>query len=265
MSNANKFTNVIRYELRYLIERRISVVLLAGYTLLALSIGYIDSFRETYFSAFDSVVLELANFILPIFLFVNLVLVLSPMFAGEIENHIEEIPSTCIYGRRTRCMCKLLAALLFIILLNVAYHLITCLIGLLTQPLEAWNQLIANVGGENLFNFQWSAWSHYLFAVLSLILGSIVIAVFTLLLSCHSKATMTVCAGMALTGILEYMFSRFDFWDVLQQYNIWQFLTPYRLAGDAPFYSPAANVAAIGGFFTVICTFSIWRILIKGV
>ncbi len=265
MSHTKKIARVIQYELQHLIERRINALLLAGYALLAIAISCIDSFREIYFSAFNSVVLELANFILPVFLFVNLALVLSPVFAGEIENHIEEIPSTCTYGRRTRCLCKLFAILLFIILLNVAYHLVTCLIGLLTQPLETWSQLVTNVGGENLFNFLWSAWSHYLFAVLSLILGSIVTAVLTLLISCHSKATMTVCAGMSLIGILEFMFNRFSFWDVSQQYNLWQLLTPYRLASDAPFYYPAANVAAVGGFFALICTVLVWRILKKGV
>jgi hypothetical protein len=265
LSNAKKIAHVIRYELQHLIGRRINALLLAGYALLALAISYIDSFREMYFGVFDSVALELTNFILPIFLFVNFVLVLSPVFAGEIENHIEEIPSTCVYGRRTRCMCKLLAALLFVILLNVAYHLITCIIGLVTQPLEAWNQLVASVGGENVFSFLWSARSHYLFAVFSLILGSIVAAVSTLLISCNSKATMTVCAWMSFIGILEFMLNRFSFWDVLQQYNLWQLFTPYRLASDAPFYYPAANVAVIGGFFVVICTVLVWRILKKGI
>lgn len=264
MSNVKKLMHIVQYELQNLIERRITALLLTGYALLAFYISMSDSFRETYFHSFDFVMLELVNFIMPVFLLANLILVLSPMFAGEIENHIEEIPSTCIYGQRTRCTCKLYATLLFILLLNAAYHLISCFIGLLTQPLEAWSQLVTTVGGENMFNFQWNAGTHYLFGVFSLLLGSIVVAVFILMTSCHSRATMTACAVMSFISVLEYMFNRFSFSEFLQQYNIWQLLTPYRLAGDAPFFNPAANVAAIGGFFTLICVISIWNILKKG-
>lgn len=148
MSNAKKIMIVIRYELQHLLERRITALLLVGYALLAFYISISDSLREAYFHAFDFAALELVNFIMPIFLFINLVLVLSPMFAGEIENHTEEIPGTCIYGRRIRCICKLSAALCFVILINVAYHLITCIIGLITQPPETWSEIVTSVGGS---------------------------------------------------------------------------------------------------------------------
>ena len=264
MNNTKKIMHVIQYELQNLIERRITALLLSVYALLAFYISLSNSFRETYFHSFGFAMLELVNFIMPVFLLVNLILVLSPMFAGEIENHIEEIPSTCIYGRRTRCSCKLYAAFILILLLNAAYHLVTCMIGLLTQPLEAWGDAVTTVGGENVFHFQWSAGVHYLFSVLSLLLGSIVAAVLILLISCHSKETMTVCAVMTFISVVEYMFNRFSFCDFLQQYNIWQLLTPYRLACDAPFFNPVANTGAIGGFFAVICVISIKNILKKG-
>ena len=253
-----------RHELRYLLERPITAGLLAGYALIASYISIADSFREAYFIAFDAVMLELVNFILPVFLFINLVLVLAPMFAGEIENHLEEIPATCLYGRRTRCITKLCATLSFIILLNLAYHLMTCVIGLATQPLEMWTQVVKSVDGAGLFSFSWNVSAHYLFAILSLLLGSIFTVVFTLLLSCNSQATMSVCAGMSLIGMLEYMFHRFGFVDVLRQYNLWQFLTPYRLASDAPFYSPAANTALVGGVFALLSLIALGDILKKG-
>ena len=264
MSNAKKIVHVIQYELQHLIERRITALLLAGYALLSLFISAFDSLREAYFHCFDFLALEIANFILPVFLLINLILVLSPVFAGEIENHIEEIPSTCLYGRRIRCICKLYAALLFVILLNAAYHLITCIIVLSAHPLWMWGQPVAGIAGDIVFDFCWNGKAHYLFAAFSLLMGSIVTAVLTLLISCISKAAMTVCAVMSFISIIEYMFNRFSFWKFLRQYNIWQLLKPYKLVLNVPFNSLAANIASIAGFFAVICAISVWIILKKG-
>jgi hypothetical protein len=264
LNNAKKIVHVIQYELHHLIERRITALLLAGYALLSLFISAFDSLREAYFNSFDFVALELANFILPVFLLINIILVLSPAFAGEIENHTEEIPSTCLYGRRIRCICKLYATLLFVILLNAAYHLITCIIVLSTQPLWMWEKNIAGISGDIVFDFCWSGKAHYLFAAFSLLMGSIVTAVLTLSISCISKAAMTVCAVMSFISIVEYMFNRFSFWKFLQQYNIWQLLNPYKLVLNVPFNSLSANFASIAGFFAVVCAISVWNILKKG-
>lgn len=252
---------ITRYELEYLLKNPVNMFSAGLYALVSILIVILEGFRQTYLGDFDSAALELVNFILPVFLLLHMLFVLSPMFAEETEYHIWEMPDTCNYGGYIRRLCRLIAVAYYLILLNLSYHIITAVIVGIIQPFSTWKEPVLQIGGEMKIVISWAVWQHYLFAIFSLFFASIIIGAFILVCSRKTKTVMAACAWGIFICLIEYMLNRFSSWGPLQQFNIWQLLTPYRFAFDGPFYYPITNVLVVGGFFTVLVAVSIWNIL----
>lgn len=95
------------FELVNLLSRKSTWLIAAAYTLLSLVICLSEWLLQSYFSLTESVPVTLYNFVLPFVLALILMGALSPVFAGDKEKGIEQIPAACLIGKKGRSIAKL--------------------------------------------------------------------------------------------------------------------------------------------------------------
>ena len=101
------------FELENLLYRKINWILAAAYTASAFILCLFDGFRQSYFSDVESVPIILIHFIAPFFLAAILITALSPVFAGDKEQGVNQIPAACLIGSKGRSIAKILAGSIF--------------------------------------------------------------------------------------------------------------------------------------------------------
>ncbi len=114
-----------RFELENLLGKKATWILTAAYTLFAFVVCFSDDLRQSYFSTMESVPIMLNNFVLPIVLISILIGVISPVFAGDKEQRIEQIPAACLIGSKGRSIAKLIGAIMFSLTITLLLEVIT--------------------------------------------------------------------------------------------------------------------------------------------
>lgn len=236
----------------------------AAYTAAALGVCLSPGLRESYFSAIESVPVQLMNFAAPYFLTVALVAVLSSVFAGERESGTWLIPSACRTGRKGRAAAKLVAACLTCGILCGVFTAVTCAVCALCGVWDGAAR-VAHVGLEVTLSPVWTARQHFLLAAGSLALGSLPIALFVLTVSCRARSALSAVSLSGLVLLLEWLFHRFSFPAILREYNLWTLLEPYSLFILELFpFPPPASLLGLFAALAPPCGLAVRRILKEG-
>lgn len=245
---------ILKMEFENLLYNRFSWILLSLYAIIAMIISTSEYLQETYFDVISSVPVMLMNMIAPIFLILIIVLSLSQVFAGEIENNTNQIPNTCYMGKKGRNCCKIIAGILYSFSMALLICIITFSVCFFTKHfLNANQEIIKDIGYELRLDFSWNVWQHFLFAVISLLSGSIVFSFIVLFISGNSKNSITSIGISALFTLFEYLFNRFSFPVILKEINIFVFFKPYYLYVFNVFrYSPYFNLVLLFLLFLLL-------------
>ncbi len=256
------------FELENLLNKKSTWLIATAYTLFSLVICLSEWVRRSYFSLTESVPVTLYNFVLPFVLVLILVGVLSPAFAGDKECGIEQIPATCLIGRKGRSFAKLIGAAFFALIISFTLLFVTFIICSFSGLTNV-NALIRNIHLESTeLNLTplWTALQHIGFSAISLIIGSILVALLVLFVSCCTKNTLSAVSISGTIVLFEYLINRFSFPTIMQEYNIWVFLQPYYLFVLETFnISPLVNLLILALAFLPLCIFIVWHISRKGV
>lgn len=256
------------FELENLLFKKITWLIAMAYTLFSIVICISENLRQSYFSLTESVPVTLCNFVLPYVLVLIFMCVLSPILAGDREHGIEQIPSTCLIGRKGRSISKLIGAVLFSLIICTSLVFVTFIICTFFG-LSNGNVLIKNISSEStqlLLEPFWTAWQHIGFSAISLNVGSILVSLLVLLVSCRAKNTLSSVSICGIIILFEYLINRFSFPTILQEYNIWVFLQPYYLfVMEILNISPFINLFLLSLTFLPICIFAVWQIGRNGV
>lgn len=256
------------FELENLLCKKSTWLIAAAYILFSLVICLSKWLRQSYFSLTESVPVTLYNFVLPFVLALILIAALSSAFAGDKERGIEQIPTTCLIGRKGRSLAKMIGAVLFALIISITLVLVTFIICSFSD-LTNCNVLISNIhldSTELSLKPLWTALQHIGFSTISLTIGSILISLFVLLVSCCTKNTLSVVSISSTIILFEYLINRFSFPTIIQEYNIWVFLQPYYLFVLETFnISPLVNLLILTLAFLPLCIFAVWHVSRNGV
>lgn len=253
------------FELENLLFKKITWLMAAIYALFSIVICVSEGFRQSYFAFTENVPVTLCNFALPFVLVIILTGALSPIFAGDREYGIEQIPKTCLIGRKGRSISKLVGAVLFSLMICIALVLVTyiiCSFFSLTNN----NAQIKYIGSELKLAPVWTALQHICFSTITLTVGSILTAMLVLFVSCNTKTALSAVSICGIIILFEYLINRFSFPMIIREYNIWAFLQPYYLFVMEVFnVSPLINLLFLSVVFLPFCVFAVWQIVRKGV
>ena len=253
-----------RFELENLLEKKATWILTAAYTFLTFAVCFFDDLRQNYFSSMESLPIALNNFVLPIVLISVLISVISPIFAGDKEQETDQIPAACLVGRKGRSIAKIIGAILFsltIVLLLEVITLVLCgCFGLCDTEI-----LIRYVNAEIALNPVWSAWMHFGFSAVTLIVGCIILTITVLFVSCSMKNTQSVIGLSGIIVLIEFIINKFSFPALIQEYNIWIFFRPYYLfITELINFSPFENLLLYTLCFLPLCAAATWQIIRNG-
>lgn len=239
-------------EFENLLYNRWSAILLSLYSIITIIISISEYLQKTYFDVISSVPVMLLNVIAPIFLILIIVLSLSQVFAGEIENNTNQIPNTCYLGEKGRNYCKVITGILYSIFIALLICIITFLVCFFTSHfLNANQEIIKDIGYELNLDFSWNVWQHFVFAIISLLSGSVLFSLMVLFISSISKNSITSIGISAVFTMFEFLFHRFSFPIILKEINIFVFFQPYYLYVLNVFrYSPYLNLILL--FFILL-------------
>ncbi len=255
----------VRFELENLLWNKATLIFSAAYVLIVFAICFSEDLRQSYFSAMESVPVMLNNFVLPIALIFILIAVVSPVFAGDKEQRIEQIPAACLIGSKGRSIAKLIGAILFSLIITLLLEFITLVLcgcfGLIDSCI-----LIKYVGAEIELDPVWAAWRHVGFSAVTLIVGCIMLAILVLLISCCMKNTLSAVGLSCIIVLIEFIINKFSFPTLLQEYNIWVFFRPYYLfITEIINVSPLINLLLYTLGFLPLCLLAVRQIIRKGV
>ena len=254
-----------RFELENLLGKKATWILTGVYTLFVFAVCFSEDLRQSYFSVMESVPIMLNNFVLPIVLISILVGVISPVFAGDKEQKIEQIPAACLIGSKGRSIAKLIGAIMFSLAITLLLEAITFVLcrcfGLCDMEL-----LIRDVGGDVKLNPIWTAWQHFGFSAMTLFVGCIILTIIILFISCNVQNTLSVISISGIIVLIEFVFHNFSFPTVMQEYNIWVFFRPYYLFVTEIFsISPWTNLLLYFLCCIPLCILAGWKIIRSGV
>lgn len=255
---------VVRLELENFLCQKTLWVLTVIYTISAFGICLFPDLRQSYFANLESVPIMLLNFIAPVFLVIILTSMLSPVFVGDMENNVDQIPAACLAGRKGRSIAKMLAAIFLAVLLCIIVAVIAFAAPFLCNLFDG-NLKIEYVGTELELTPVWSTWQHFGFSLISLTVGCIILTLFVLFISCSTRTTIAAVSISNIIVLFEFLFHKFSFPTMIQEYNIWVFFEPYYLFVMNIFnISPYMNLFLLSVSFLPLCMLAIWQIVEKG-
>lgn len=255
---------VIRLELENLLCKKIPWLLTGGYIAAALVICLWEDLRQSYFAVMESVPVMLLNFAAPVFLVTILLSALAPVFAGDREQNMDQIPAACLAGRRGRNAARVLAAVLYAILTCLFMGGVTFGISWGCGLFDGHRQIRYMGTGLELVPV-WTAWQHFIFSMISLAMASVLLALFILFISCNVKTTIAAVSISGFLVIFEFLFHRFSFPALMREYNVWVFFEPYYFFVMNIFHgTPVENLLALWAAFLPLCAFAVWWIVWKG-
>lgn len=257
-----KICPVIWFELEHLMRNKLMWFLTSAYSLSVIIICLIDTLRITYFHAIQSVPVMCLDFILPILLVILQIVTLSPIFAGGINQQSNQIPATCVIGRKRRSIAKLCGGVLFSLGMCLLLIVITWLISWLCGTYDA-HFLITNIDGEVLSPV-WDTRQHILFSVLCLITGSVILSIILLCLSCFAKTSLNAVSVSSIAVLFEYLFHFFSFSVFLKEYNFWLLFQPYYFFNMVLPFLPHINYFLLSLAFVPLCVVAIIGIIKRG-
>lgn len=254
-----------RLELKNLLEKKVIWILTAAYTFFTFVVCISEDLRQSYFSTMENLPITLNNFVLPIILISILISVISPVFAGDKEQEIYQIPATCLIGSKGRSIAKIIGAIIFsltIVLLLEAITLVICGCFNLCDT----EILIRYVNAEIELNPVWTAGLHLVLSTVTLIVGCIILTVIILFISCSMQNTQSVISLSSVIVLIEFIINKFSFPTLMQEYNIWIFFRPYYLfITELINFSPFKNLLLYTLCFLPLCAIAVWQIIRNGV
>ena len=255
---------VVLLELENFLCKKTLWILTAIYTISAFVICLFPDLRQSYFADIESVPVMLLNFVAPVFLVIILISMLSPVFVGDKENNVNQIPAACLVGRKGRSIAKMLAAICLAVLLCIIVAVIAFAVPFLCNLFDG-NLKIEYVGTELELTPIWSTWQHFGFSFISLTVACIILTLFVLFISCNTRTTIAAVSVSSILVVFEFLFNRFSFPTMIQEYNIWVFFEPYYLFVMNIFnISPYMNLFLLSVAFLPLCMLAIWQIVRNG-
>lgn len=251
-------------ELENFLGRKILWLLTAAYAAFTFAVCLLPDLRQSYFSGIGSVPVMLLDLIAPVVLAGMIISVLSPVFVGDREKNADQIPAACLAGRTGRSIAKMIAAILFSVLvclvITVITFIATSICGLFDGALE-----ITYVGAELKLAPIWSTWRHFGFSFVCLTVACMELSLFVMFISCSTGTTIAAVSVSSVFVLFEFLFHRFSFPKMMQEYNVWVFFEPYYFFALEIFNSsPYGNLLLLSAAFLPPDIFAVWQIVKKG-
>ena len=256
---------IARFELENLLGKKVTWIITVLYTLFVFVVCFSENLRQSYLPTMESVPVMLSNFILPFALVSILIGVISPVFAGDKEQRMEQIPAACLVGSKGRSIAKLISAIMFSLTITLLLETITLILcgcfGLGNIEI-----LIRYIDAEVKLNPVWTAWQHIGFSAMALTVGCIILTIIILFISCSMQNTLSVISVSSIIVLIEFIINKFSFPTLMQEYNIWVFFYPYYLfVTEIINFSPYVNLGLYAFCFMPVCTIAVRQIIKKGV
>lgn len=253
-----------RFEFDNLLKKKATWILTAAYTFFTFLVCFFDDLRQNYFSTMENLPITLNNFVLPIVLISILICVISPVFAGDKEQEIYQIPATCLIGSKGRSIAKMIGAILFSLTIVLLLEIITLVLCRCFGLFDT-DTLIRYVNAEIELNPVWTAWLHFILSTVTLIVGCIILTVIILFISCSMQNTQSVISLSSIIVLMEFIINKFSFPTLMQEYNIWIFFRPYYLfITELINFSPFENLLLYTICFLPLCVIAAWQIIRNG-
>lgn len=263
---AKKSPSLIPYELQKMVGSASVCVLFLLYLLILASAVWFPAFRDAYLHLQGTDFLPFWAFggILPVFVTLTLILGISPLFAGDIQNRTSEEFSACIRGRDVLYRARSAAVTLFAVLVNLAYQGAAFLFGLL------WGRFPDQRGGvETVYqgaDFKITVGAYCTLAAFLIFSGSLVVAALTAYMSTHSKTAIVPCCGAVLFYAVEYVFLKLGGTNLITNYlfhiNVCKAMDPVMnlyARESAPFDSPTRAMGIMLFCFAIAVGLLLWR------
>lgn len=248
-------------ELENFLCKKIFWLLIAIYTIFTLAICLLPNLRQSYFSTIESIPIMLLNFIVPVFLAVILISTLSSAFVSDRENNVNQIPFTCLTGKKGHSLAKMFAAILLSVLACLIITIITFIVPVCCNLFDG-NLSIKYVGDELELTPIWSTWQHFGFSFVCLVIACITLTLFLLFISSNAKTTISAVSLSSIFVLLEVLINRFSFPTIIQEFNIWVFFEPYYFFAMEIFnFSPYVNLSLLSVSFLPLYILAIWQIV----
>lgn len=252
------------FELENLVYRKMNWILAAAYTASAFILCLFDGFRQSYFSDVESVPIILIHFIAPFFLAAILITALSPVFAGDKEQGINQIPAACLIGSKGRSIAKILAGSIFSVFCCTLTGIITAAATSACGLFDGTLKMNRAAAGLELPT-EWTVSQYLIFSFVCLCIGCLILSLFILYISCASAALITAVSISGTVILFEFLFHRFSFPIVIKEYNIWMFLKPYSFfMMRFLHFPPLINLLLLSAAFLPVCAFAVQQISRKG-
>jgi len=188
-------------------------------------------------------------------------LVISPIFAGDKKNGMEEVGDTCFYGKYPWKVCKVQAAFLYILVMCSAGYVFTLFMSLFSNTPPNFAQRAFEIGNSGIVmtNAQYYLFSFVLQYIGLLFLTSIVLAAS----SKSDDPIIPLAVGACLCGF-ELAFDFVVFSPILWEFNLFRLLKPFTiLVPTTLFASPLKAILAVNST-SVIFTALLVRVTLHG-
>lgn len=254
--------HLFRTELWALVTDRGTLLIFLAYMVFAFGACFSGNFRDTWMQVINGdIFVSLTNLYMPFFLMAAILLVISPIFAGDKKNGMEEVGDTCFYGKYPWKVCKVQAAFLYILVMCSAGYVFTLFMSLFSNTPPNFAQRAFEIGNSGIVmtNAQYYLFSFVLQYIGLLFLTSIVLAAS----SKSDDPIIPLAVGACLCGF-ELAFDFVVFSPILWEFNLFRLLKPFTiLVPTTLFASPLKAILAVNSTF-VILTALLVRVTLNG-
>ncbi len=244
MKRRNNFANLVMVELRALLLDKWTLMFMAAYTLFTFVIFFNESFRNSRVQLIGhNLFITVTNHYLPFFLILMVLVTVSPVFAADKKEGVVDLVDTCRNGKVRWRLSKVVAALLYGIVIVLVGFAITFLMSILSKtPLN-----LGSIAFEEsnpalvLTNLQF-----FVFSFFMIVIGTCFLVLLSLFISSRTSDLLIPLAGVAMFVGIEFAIFSFGRPYFLWNLNIFHLFAPWYLLFDsAPPFGPALRTLII--------------------
>ena len=257
---------VLGYELDNLLRKRAGYLIAAAYLFLVMAVCSLQGLQESYFSWAFQMPVSLTTLVLPTAAMLLITVSLAPVFSSEAERAAAAIPACCRLGSHGHRAAKLLAGILFSVIISAALLAATLAVTAITghlHPGDAVTGIDYYGAAYCALSPAWTVRGYICLSMAAQTVGAAVLAAMALFISTHTQTPATAMAVTLVFLLAEFYFRHFGpFPSLLTEINIWGLFEGYHLFDMALFHgAPAENLAMLSGAWIAICVPLSWAVI----
>jgi len=246
--------------LKNLAINRWTGIILLLYGVFTSAVCFSDTFRERHIEIIDgNIVITLTNKYLPFFMMAAILIVISPLFAGDKKIRMDELGDTCRNGKEHWKKAKIFAALLYTVSGVTVGFIIPIMMSSISQTPIYFKSMVFESANPDI---KLSTAQFYLFSFAMILIGMLFLALLTSLISSKTDESLIPFASVGLFFGIEAVLFSFRTPYYLWEINIFRLLKPYwfLFPSNPPFCPAHRAIIIVTTIFVVISCFVIWML-----